>query len=183
MQMRSIGHFLVFTITAVSALTSPASAQISATLDIHNDHPGPTYNRRLLGQFAEHLGSGIYGGIWVGPDSKTPNIRGYRTDVLEALKAIKVSVIRWPGGCFADEYHWREGIGPRPQRKIKINTNWGYVTENNAFGTHEFMDYSEMVGADAYVSGNLGSAPPWRWCINPVRDKAGLLIGSLPNTL
>jgi alpha-N-arabinofuranosidase len=161
MQMRPIGHFLVFTITAVSALTSPASAQISATLDIHNDHPGPIYNRRLFGQFAEHLGSGIYGGIWVGPDSKTPNIRGYRTDVLEALKAIKVPVIRWPGGCFADEYHWREGIGPRPQRKIKINTNWGYVTENNVFGTHEFMDYSEMVGADAYVSGNVGSAPPY----------------------
>jgi alpha-N-arabinofuranosidase len=159
--MRSISLFLVFTIAAISAIISPASAQISATIQIHNDNPGPIYNRRLFGQFAEHLGSGIYGGIWVGPDSKIPNVRGYRKDVLGALQAIKVPVIRWPGGCFADEYHWREGIGPRSQRKIKINTNWGYVTEDNAFGTHEFLDFSEMVGADAYVSGNLGSAPPY----------------------
>lgn len=137
---------------------APAAGE-SATVTVHADRPAPKFDKRIFGQFAEHLGTGIYGGIWVGPNSRIPNIRGYRRDVLDALKAIRVPVIRWPGGCFADEYHWREGIGPRGRRKVKINTNWGGVTEDNAFGTNEFMDYSELVGAEAYVSGNVGSAP------------------------
>ena len=140
---------------------APAAAQpITASVTVHGDRPAAKFDKRLFGQFAEHLGTGIYGGIWVGPGSPIPNIRGYRRDVIDALKAIRVPMIRWPGGCFADEYHWREGIGPRAKRPVKINTHWGGVTEDNAVGTHEFMDYSELVGAEAYVSGNVGNGTP-----------------------
>jgi alpha-N-arabinofuranosidase len=118
-------------------------------------------DRHIYGQFAEHLGTGIYGGIWVGEKSSIPNIHGYRTDVVEALKKIHVPVIRWPGGCFADLYNWRDGIGPRDKRPVRINVHWGGVTEDNAFGTHEFMNFAELVGADAYVSLNVGSLTPY----------------------
>ncbi|MCJ2181277.1 alpha-N-arabinofuranosidase [Novosphingobium sp. 1949] len=128
---------------------------------VHADTPAPIFDKRLFGQFAEHLGTGIEDGIWVGKDSAIPNTEGYRTDVLEALKALKVPVVRWPGGCFADEYHWREAIGNPASRKVKINTHWGYVAENNAFGTHEFLNFAERLGAQPYVSGNIGSAPPY----------------------
>ncbi len=121
---------------------------------------GAKVNRQLFGQFAEHLGAGIYGGIWVGENSPIPNVRGYRKDVVDALKNLKVPVIRWPGGCFAEEYNWREGVGPRSKCPVKINTHWGGVTEPNSFGTHEFMDFAELVGAEAYISGNVGSATP-----------------------
>jgi alpha-N-arabinofuranosidase len=114
-------------------------------------------NRNVYGHFAEHLGRGIYEGLWVGPDSPIPNTRGIRNDVLTALKALNVPVLRWPGGCFADEYHWRDGIGPRAERPAMINTHWGGVVENNHFGTHEFMDLVEQLGADAYIVGNVGS--------------------------
>jgi alpha-N-arabinofuranosidase len=133
---------------------------LTARMTIHADSPGPRVNRELFGQFAEHLGHGIYGGIWVGENSSIPNTRGYRNDVLQALRNLKVPVIRWPGGCFADEYNWREGIGPRDKRPVKINTHWGKVEEPNSFGTHEFMDFAELVGAQAYVSGNVGSDSP-----------------------
>ena len=147
---------------AVLAVALPALAQqdLSANLAIRADQPGPQVNRQLFGQFAEHLGAGIYGGIWVGEDSKIPNTRGYRNDVLQALRELKVPVIRWPGGCFADEYNWREGVGPRSKRPVKINTNWGKVVEPNSFGTHEFLDFAELVGAEPYISGNVGSASP-----------------------
>jgi alpha-N-arabinofuranosidase len=137
-----------------------AQAPLTAELTIHADSPGPQVNRQLFGQFAEHLGAGIYGGIWVGPDSRIPNTRGYRNDVLSALRDLRVPVIRWPGGCFADEYNWREGVGPRAKRPVKINTHWGKVAEPNTFGTHEFLDFAELVGAEAYVSGNVGSGSP-----------------------
>ena len=137
-----------------------ASAPQSATLTLHADRPGPVMNRQVFGQFAEHLGHGIYEGIWVGEKSSIPNDHGYRSDVLAALKAIKVPMVRWPGGCFADEYHWRDGIGPRSKRPVKINTNWGGVDEDNAFGTNEFMGFTERLGAEAYISANVGSAPP-----------------------
>ena len=150
----------VATLFAGTATAQTAPAGTADTVEVHADRPGPVYNRRLFGQFAEHLGTGIYGGIWVGKGSKIPNVNGYRRDVLDALKAIRVPVIRWPGGCYADEYHWREGVGPQAKRLTKVNTNWGGVTEDNSFGTHEFMNYSEMVGAEAYVSGNVGSASP-----------------------
>ena len=116
---------------------------------------GAKIDRNLFGQFAEHLGHGVYEGIWVGPDSKIPNTRGIRNDVVAALKAIKVPNVRWPGGCFADEYHWRNGIGS--PRTVTLNPNWGGVIEPNTFGTHEFMDFADQIGADAYISINLGS--------------------------
>ncbi|MBS1872916.1 MAG: alpha-N-arabinofuranosidase [Acidobacteria bacterium] len=144
----------------VSIAAANAQAPPSADVSIRADKAGPQVNRQLFGQFAEHLGAGIYGGVWVGEDSKIPNTRGYRNDVLQALRNLKVPVIRWPGGCFADEYNWREGVGPRTKRPVKINTHWGGVTEPNTFGTHEFLDFAELVGAEAYISGNVGSAAP-----------------------
>jgi alpha-L-arabinofuranosidase len=114
-------------------------------------------NKDIYGHFAEHLGRCIYDGIWVGPDSEIPNYNGYRLDVLEALKELKVPVLRWPGGCFADTYHWKNGIGPRDQRPTLLNTFWGSVIEDNSFGTHEFLDLCEILGADAYIAANVGS--------------------------
>lgn len=114
-------------------------------------------NKNIYGHFSEHLGRCIYEGIWVGEESEIPNIKGYRTDVVEALKKLKVPVLRWPGGCFADEYHWMDGIGPREKRPCMINTHWGGVTENNHFGTAEFFEFCEMIGAEPYINGNLGS--------------------------
>jgi alpha-N-arabinofuranosidase len=134
-----------------------AQSKTSAEIAVRADQPGAKINRQIYGQFAEHLGRGIYEGIWVGEDSKIPNTRGYRNDVVKALQELKIPVVRWPGGCFADEYHWREGIGPRNQRPIKVNTHWGGVEEPNSFGTHEFLDFAELIGAEAYVSGNAGS--------------------------
>src|SRR5215813_13903395 len=111
-------------------ITSPANAEdephaTANKLIIHADQPGDTISRNLYGQFSEHLGHCIYEGLWVGPESPIPNTRGIRNDVVAALKAIQVPVLRWPGGCFADEYHWREGIGPAEQRPTMINTHWG----------------------------------------------------------
>ena len=114
-------------------------------------------NKEIYGHFTEHLGRCIYNGIYVGEDSDIPNIRGIRTDLVEAFKEIGVPVLRWPGGCFADEYHWRDGIGDKSERPKMINTNWGGVTEDNSFGTHEFFDLCEQVGCEPYIAGNLGS--------------------------
>lgn len=114
-------------------------------------------NKDIYGHFAEHLGRGIYEGIYVGEDSTIPNTKGMRNDVIAALKAMKVPVLRWPGGCFADEYHWKDGIGEKETRKKMINTHWGGVVEDNSFGTHEFMELCEQLGCDAYVNGNVGS--------------------------
>jgi alpha-N-arabinofuranosidase len=151
-------------LAAAMLVPQPALAQQAAAgqaqLVIHADQQGPHVNRQVFGQFAEHLGHGIYGGIWVGEKSSIPNIHGYRKDVVEALRAISVPVVRWPGGCFADEYHWRDGIGPAARRPVKINTHWGGVTEPNSFGTHEFMGFLDQIGAQAYISGDVGSAAP-----------------------
>jgi alpha-L-arabinofuranosidase len=116
-----------------------------------------TISKYIYGQFTEHLGHCIYGGIWVGEKSSIPNVRGIRTDVVTALKKIKMPIVRWPGGCFADEYHWMDGIGPRDKRPKMINTNWGGVTEDNGFGTHEFFDFCEQVGTEPYLTVNIGS--------------------------
>ncbi|MEH7480935.1 alpha-N-arabinofuranosidase [Neobacillus drentensis] len=114
-------------------------------------------NKNIYGHFAEHLGRCIYEGIWVGEDSSIPNTKGIRNDVLAALKNIKVPVLRWPGGCFADEYHWKDGIGPKENRKRMVNTHWGGVVENNHFGTHEFMLLCELLESEPYICGNVGS--------------------------
>ena len=111
----------------------------------------------IYGHFSEHLGRCIYEGYWVGEDSQIPNVRGIRKDVVAALRKIKVPVMRWPGGCFADEYHWMDGIGPHEKRPTMINTHWGGVVENNAFGTHEFMDLCEQLDCEPYICGNVGS--------------------------
>ena len=139
-------------------LSAPFSAAQTVELSIDVSKPGAKIDRNIFGQFAEHLGHGIYEGIWVGPDSKIPNTRGIRNDVIAALKALKVPNVRWPGGCFADEYHWRDGIGP--QRAVTINSNWGGVIDPNSFGTHEFMDFIDQIGSEAYVSINVGSGTP-----------------------
>ena len=116
-----------------------------------------TINPNIYGQFAEHLGRLIYGGIYVGENSEIPNVNGMRTDVVQALKKMRVPVLRWPGGCFADTYHWKDGIGPKEKRATIVNTNWGGVTEDNSFGTHEFMELCRQLGCEAYISGNVGS--------------------------
>lgn len=114
-------------------------------------------NKEIYGHFSEHLGRCIYEGIYVGEDSPIENVNGMRCDVVEALKEMKVPVLRWPGGCFADEYHWKDGIGPKETRKKMINTHWGGVVEDNSFGTHEFFELCEQLGCETYINGNLGS--------------------------
>ena len=131
-------------------------AQRTATISLSSEGT-QVIPKEIYGQFAEHLGSCIYGGLWVGEGSSIPNINGYRTDVFNALKELKVPVLRWPGGCFADEYHWMDGIGPRENRPKMVNNNWGGTIEDNSFGTHEFLNLCEMLGAEPYISGNVGS--------------------------
>jgi len=114
-------------------------------------------SKHIYGHFSEHLGRCIYGGFWVGEDSDIPNTRGIRNDVVQALRQVNIPVLRWPGGCFADEYHWQDGIGPRESRPCMVNTHWGGVTESNHFGTHEFMDLCEQLGCETYICGNVGS--------------------------
>jgi len=152
-------HIIVIALLAALALSAPLAAAEGKTaqLTIKADQGKETINRNIYGQFAEHLGHGIYGGLWVGENSDIPNTRGIRNDVVQALRQIKVPVVRWPGGCFADEYHWKDGIGPREQRPTMINTHWGGVTEDNSFGTHEFFDLCEQLGCEPYVCGNVGS--------------------------
>ena len=144
-------------VLSLALATIPALAQ-RMTVSVDVSKSGPNINRNLFGQFMEHLGHGVYEGVWVGPDSPLPNTRGIRNDVVAALKALRVPNVRWPGGCFADEYHWRKGIGP--QRQVTLNPNWGGVIEPNTFGTHEYMDFLDQIGAAAYVSVNVGSGTP-----------------------
>src|SRR5262252_5066130 len=134
---------LSFPTGLILAADTPTPA--STKLVVHADQPGATINRNIYGQFSEHLGRCIYEGVWVGENSPIPNTRGIRNDVVAALKDLQVPVLRWPGGCFADEYHWRDGIGPRDKRPKRINTHWGGVIEPQQFGTHEFFDLSEQI--------------------------------------
>jgi alpha-L-arabinofuranosidase len=145
-------------IAIFTLLTLSAQAQTQNTsLVVDASNLRTKINKNIYGQFSEHLGNCIYGGIWVGENSKIPNTNGIRDDVVEVLKRIKVPVLRWPGGCFADEYHWKDGIGLRDKRPTMINTNWGGVTEDNSFGTHEFLELCRQVGCEPYFSGNVGS--------------------------
>ncbi|NYT41926.1 alpha-N-arabinofuranosidase [Sphingomonas sp. R-74633] len=143
------------------AMAVPAAAQApAASATLSAEKPGPVISRYIFSQFAEHIGSGIYGGLWVGADSPIPNTRGMRNDVLAALRRLHVPLVRWPGGCFADIYHWRDGIGPQDKRPARVNSHWGGILEPNHFGTHEFMDFVEAIGAEAYVNGNVGTSTP-----------------------
>ncbi len=151
---------LLALLVATGMMANALAEDIQGQLTIRADQPGATINRNIYGQFSEHLGRCVYEGIWVGPDSTIPNTRGIRNDVVAALKKINVPVVRWPGGCFADEYHWQDGIGPRDKRPKMINTHWGGVVEDNSFGTHEFMDFCEQIGAEPYICGNVGSGTP-----------------------
>lgn len=133
-----------------------AGAQNQVTL--HAGQAKDTISRHIYGHFAEHLGRCIYGGIYVGEtNKKIPHTNGMRNDIVAALKKLKVPVLRWPGGCFADTYHWRDGVGPKKDRPSMLNVWWGNVKEDNSFGTHEFLALCEMVGAEPYLAGNVGS--------------------------
>ncbi|MDD2995821.1 MAG: alpha-N-arabinofuranosidase [Paludibacter sp.] len=132
-------------------------AQQKATAIVNADQGKVIIDKHIYGHFAEHLGRCIYEGIWVGENSAIPNTNGYRNDVVAALKKINIPNLRWPGGCFADEYHWMDGIGPREKRAKMINTHWGGVVEDNSFGTHEFLNLCELLGTEPYICGNLGS--------------------------
>jgi alpha-N-arabinofuranosidase len=151
---------LLACVALTGMLAQPALSQAPAppvAITVDTTHPGPKISRDLFGQFAEHLGSGIYGGIWVGPNSSIPNVHGIRSDVVQALRAIDVPNVRWPGGCFGDNYHWRNGIGPQAQRPATLNPDWGGVIEPNSFGTEEYFDFLNQIGADAFISENIGS--------------------------
>lgn len=127
------------------------------SLRINPNNKKSHINREIYGHFSEHLGRCIYNGLYVGEESEIPNIGGVRRDIIAALKNIRIPVLRWPGGCFADEYHWKDGIGAKESRKKMINTHWGGVTEDNSFGTHEFMNLCEELDCEPYIAGNLGS--------------------------
>lgn len=132
-----------------------AGAQNTATLQAGT--PRQVISKHIYGHFAEHLGRLIYGGLYVGDTSKIPNTAGVRNDVVAALKKLQIPNLRWPGGCFADTYHWKDGIGPRAQRPKIVNVWWGGVTEDNSFGTHDFLNLCELLGTEPYLAGNVGS--------------------------
>jgi alpha-N-arabinofuranosidase len=134
------------------------TVQAQNTVELEVDSARTKINKDIYGHFAEHLGHLIYNGLYVGDTNKTiPNTQGVRNDIIAALKKLKVPVLRWPGGCFADTYHWKDGIGPKEKRPAIVNTNWGGVTEDNSFGTHDFLNLCEVIGAEPYLAGNVGS--------------------------
>src|SRR4051795_6535660 len=143
-------------LTARRGISSPATDQ-RVNIDLGKETG--TVRPELHGHFAEHLGSCVYGGLWVGVNSKIPNINGHRKQAVEYLKGL-VPVLRWPGGCFADDYHWRDGIGPVAKRPKDVNLHWGLYTEDNSFGTHEVIGLCRLIGAEPYLAGNLGSGTP-----------------------
>jgi len=152
--MKKTSIFLTF---AVFSLVTNAQNYIVLQADNGKD----TINKNIYGHFSEHLGRCIYGGLYVGDSNKAiPNIDGVRIDVINALKKLKVPVLRWPGGCFADTYHWKDGIGPKAKRPSMLNVWWGNVKEDNSFGTNEFLNMCEEIGTEAYLSGNVGSGTP-----------------------
>jgi alpha-N-arabinofuranosidase len=143
-------------IIAFCSQTSFAQKE-TTVLTIKNTANAPTINKNIYGHFAEHLGRCIYGGFFVGDTSKIPNTAGVRNDIIDALKKLKIPNLRWPGGCFADTYHWKDGIGPKENRPTIVNKWWGGVTEDNSFGTHDFLNMCEVLGTEPYLSGNVGS--------------------------
>lgn len=159
--MKNYGTFLT-SLFLLTTMIFPADAQspgetVRANMIVSTDMGSELISRHIYGHFSEHLGHCIYGGYWVGENALIPNTRGIRDDVVEALKKTQIPNLRWPGGCFADEYHWMDGIGPRENRPKMVNTHWGGVTEDNSFGTHEFLDLCEQLGAEPVICGNVGS--------------------------
>jgi alpha-N-arabinofuranosidase len=145
---------LLFAITTLIAADSFAQNNLVFNVDAAKT----TISRQIYGHFAEHLGHCIYGGFYVGEgNTKIPNTNGVRNDVIDALKKLKIANLRWPGGCFADTYHWKDGIGPKDKRPTMVNAWWGGVTEDNSFGTHDFLNMCELLGAEPYLAGNVGS--------------------------
>lgn len=155
---RFIAVLLALLLFAHARETAAESLKASAAVDIHA--PGVRIAPEIYGQFSEQLGDGVTNGIWVGESSPIPNIHGVRRDVVEALKELHVPVLRWPGGCYADTYHWRDGIGSRAQRPVTLNKWWGSNEERNAFGTHEYFDFAELIGAKTFLSVNVGTGTP-----------------------
>lgn len=147
---------IIFSFVTIAILATISKAQ-TTTVVIDGSNPSNTISRHIYGHFSEHLGRCIYDGFWVSDSMKVAKKDRIRLDVVEALKKIKVPNLRWPGGCFADEYHWRDGIGPRSQRPYMVNTNWGGVSEDNSFGTHEFLELCSLIGCEPYIAGNVGS--------------------------
>jgi alpha-N-arabinofuranosidase len=148
-------NIIKHSLAVLGMIAAPAFAAGQVGISIDAGHPGPVINKNVYGQFAEHLGTGVYEGMYVGSKSNIPNTRGWRNDVVGALKELHVPLVRWPGGCFADTYHWRDGIGPQDKRPS--NRAGSNVDEINAVGTHEFFDLIDMLGAEAYVNGNVGT--------------------------
>ncbi|NNE78174.1 MAG: alpha-N-arabinofuranosidase, partial [Pricia sp.] len=146
---------LFFVINSISVSLFAQKEQVN--IEITVDENAPIINKHIYGHFAEHLGRCIYDGLYVGEESTIPNTDGVRNDIITALKDLKIPNLRWPGGCFADTYHWKDGIGPYENRPTIVNTWWGGVTENNSFGTHDFLNLCEVLGAEPYLSGNVGS--------------------------
>ena len=147
----------LFQLPLLCLVLSFAGLQAQTTVSVKNDQDAPVINRNIYGHFAEHLGRCIYGGLYVGEDSEIPNIDGVRTDLIEALKDLQIPILRWPGGCFADTYHWKDGIGPLEDRPTIVNQWWGGTTEDNSFGTHNFLNLCEELGAEPYLAANIGS--------------------------
>jgi alpha-N-arabinofuranosidase len=148
-------NIIKHSLAVLGMIAAPVFAAGQVSISIDAGKPGPVINKNVYGQFAEHLGTGVYEGMYVGPKSSIPNTRGWRNDVVGALKELHVPLVRWPGGCFADSYHWRDGIGPQDKRPSNVNGD--RVDEINAVGTHEFFDLIDMLGAEAYVNGNVGT--------------------------
>jgi alpha-N-arabinofuranosidase len=148
---------LLAALLAVPASLLVGHSQTAVNLSVNGINPQHTISRHIYGHFSEHLGRCIYDGFWVSDSLNVPKKDRIRLDIVDALKKIRIPNLRWPGGCFADEYHWRDGIGPRNQRPTMVNTNWGGVTEDNSFGTHEFLELCGLLNTEPYISANVGS--------------------------
>jgi alpha-N-arabinofuranosidase len=153
----TLKHSIILLFFPLSLLWAQGQDKVSARIIVNADLGKKQISRHIYGHFSEHLGHCIYEGYWVGENTNIAHTRGIRNDVVDALKRSSIPNLRWPGGCFADEYHWMDGIGPRDSRPKMVNTHWGGVTEDNSFGTHEFLDLCEQLGTEPYICGNVGS--------------------------
>ena len=157
--MRKLACLSIFSFFLLAGCKQDGTTEVTTNeITLGSDSTAVTINRDIYGHFAEHLGRCIYGGFYVGEgNTKITNTNGVRNDVVDALKKLKIPNLRWPGGCFADTYHWRDGVGPKGSRPTIVNNWWGGVTEDNSFGTHDFLNMCELLGAQPYLSANVGS--------------------------